>query len=200
MVITRDHGPQTIRWIGRRSLRFPAAAETQKPVLLPAGCLGGALPRRDLIVSPQHRILLQGEAVRDIAGSDAVLALAKGLMPLRGVRQMLGCREVTYHSLMFDRHEVIFAEGAPAESFYPGPQGMKMIGPALRAEIRAIFPGLTPESYGPGARPFATRRQAEAIARRLRDAPQEPAPVPETAAPEADAGPSPRLAHAGRGR
>lgn len=170
-IVTADRGAQPLRWIGRRRLKFPAGPDPQKPMLLPAGCLGHGLPRRDLILSPQHRVLLAGPEVARQTGHDEVLAIAKALTALPGVRAMNGRREVTYHSLLFDRHEVIRAEGARVESFYPGPYALGILDDEMRAEIRRLFPAVSDDpvaGYGPTARPILGRRDAERLALRLR--------------------------------
>ncbi|OIP87782.1 MAG: hypothetical protein AUK37_00870, partial [Rhodobacterales bacterium CG2_30_65_12] len=56
-VITLDDGPQPIRWIGKRRLRFDVPGPDQ-PVRIAPGALGPGLPRRALLLSPNHRVLL----------------------------------------------------------------------------------------------------------------------------------------------
>lgn len=50
--------------------------------------------------------------------------------------------EVIYFHLLFDRHEIIFANGAPTESFFPGPEAMDALDRDQRVESEAIFPDL----------------------------------------------------------
>ena len=57
--------------------------------------------------------------------------------------------EVEYFHLLFDHHEVIFAEGAPTESFYTGPEALKAISAEAMEEILAILPELNLLSYAP---------------------------------------------------
>ncbi|MDG1339311.1 MAG: Hint domain-containing protein [Paracoccaceae bacterium] len=57
--------------------------------------------------------------------------------------------EVEYFHLLFDHHEVIFAEGAPTESFYTGPEALKAISAEAMEEILAILPELNRLSYAP---------------------------------------------------
>jgi hypothetical protein len=69
---------------------------------------------------------------------------------------------VDYVHLMFDDHQIVFAEGAACESFHPGHVGMAGMITAAREEMLAIFPDLrvAPGGYGPLARP--SLRQWEA--------------------------------------
>ncbi|MEM7746477.1 MAG: Hint domain-containing protein [Pseudomonadota bacterium] len=152
MVLTRDQGPQPVLWIGGRTLHFPGALPSQKPLAFKAGSLGPNQPARDLIVSPQHRILRP-----DPSRSGEVLVPAKALLGLRGVRVMKGKRSVTYVSVLMARHQILAANGAWVESFYPGPVAMDLITPQHRREIANLIPGLQAdviEAYGPPARPL----------------------------------------------
>jgi hypothetical protein len=164
-VATLDHGLQRIRWIGS-SLR-PAIGDLA-PIRIAAGTLGN---RRDLLVSPQHRMLLRGWLAELHFGEPEVLVPAKALADGKSVRSETGGL-VEYFHILFDRHEIIFAEGAPSESFHPGEQGWKALDHATRAEILQIFPQLACPgfaAYGPAARPSLRGFEARTIARRYLD-------------------------------
>lgn len=134
LVTTKDNGPKRLLWSVMRALDNSAleAAPHLKPVLLQAGALGGERP---LIVSPQHGV------VKMINGEE-VLVRAKHLAEEGEprVRRMRGARSVTYVHLMFEQHEIIFAEGRPAESFYPGPMALRALQPDAIREFIEIFP------------------------------------------------------------
>ena len=145
-----------IRWIGSRSLILQPGSDAQRPIMFRAGSLGAGTPQRDLVVSPQHRICLD-------PNGEARLAPAKGLLALKGVRWMKGKRVVIYYSILLDQHAVIYAEGAPVESLYPGPVALHVLGPALRQQIHALIPGLQSfgvAAYGPPAHPLLSVGQA----------------------------------------
>ncbi|MEM1299248.1 MAG: Hint domain-containing protein [Pseudomonadota bacterium] len=161
LVDTLDHGPQRLLWHGARRLDFAAADASQKPIEIKPGALGSDRPSRPLVVSPQHRVLLQ-------TPQGDGLALAKGLLPAPGVRRMEGRREVTYHTLLFDQHEIIFAEGLAVETFFPGPFALGLLSPVQRLALLAHFPGLLEDpvrAYGPPVRRIMSRREAEEMAR-----------------------------------
>lgn len=167
-VITADHGPQTLRWIGRRDVDFTdpsnRRARDDKPVLIKAGALGDGQPTRDLVVSPQHRMVLSGKGVVNAFGTSEVFAIAKSLTSLPKVRTMAGKLQVSYFALLFDRHEVIFAEGAPTESFRPGPLVTSSFSADQLEEIHQIYPCLAsdPETApGPPARMLTKRPDVE---------------------------------------
>ena len=133
LVLTRDNGPQNVRAILVRELDFSTAPERLKPILFEKDSLGPCRPNSKLYVSPQHRML-----VKDQSGT-AVLVPAKALTSRRGIRVAQGKRQVTYIHLVFSRHEIIYANGSPTESFFPGPMALEAIPESCRAEIHDIF-------------------------------------------------------------
>ena len=142
-VFTRDNGIREIRWIGRRDL---GAAELAKmpnfqPILIRKGALGAEMPDRDMLVSPNHRMLLANELAEVMFGEREVLIAAKHLTGLKGVDRAL-TDTVSYIHLMFDHHEVILADAAWSESFQPGDYSMRGVSKDSRDEILALFPDL----------------------------------------------------------
>lgn len=142
-VITRDNGMQELRWIGKRTLdpKELTAAPNLQPVLVREGALGNGLPHKDLVVSPQHRMLIRSDRASLLYEESEVLVAAKDLVGMPGVERLAN-REVTYLHLLFDQHEVILANGAWSESFQPGDYSMKTLDTAQRAEIHYLFPEL----------------------------------------------------------
>lgn len=146
LVTTMDHGPRAIRLVLRRRLTFPASPDKHKPIEIKAAALGQGCPKRTLCVSPQHRLLITDTALSNALSLPEALVAAKGLLKLRGVRQKMGCREVEYIHLVFDQHEIIFAEGCPTESFFPGPVAVYSVDSGVQQELKEIFPGLSAAS------------------------------------------------------
>ena len=148
MVVTMDHGPQPIRWIGSSKCQ---ATGNMAPILIRKGALGNT---RDLRVSPQHRMLLSGWHAEVLFGEREVLATAKSLVNDHSILREEG-GEVEYFHMLFDSHEIVYAEGAPSESFHPGAEGWKALDEPTRNEILELFPQLANgnfDSYGPSAR------------------------------------------------
>ena len=144
LIPTMEQGAQPIRWIGRR--RFDRAAMLENPKLWPvrivAGALGNGLPRRDLLVSRQHRMLVQSKIAERMFGTPEVLIPAIKLIVLPGIFVDDSMHEVTYFHLLFDCHQVIFAEDAPTESLFTGAEALKSLGREAQREIFEIFPEL----------------------------------------------------------
>ncbi|MCV2889289.1 Hint domain-containing protein [Ruegeria aquimaris] len=142
-VITRDNGIQEIRWVGARTLTGAelARAGHLNPVLIRQGALGGGLPERDMIVSPNHRILVANDKTALYFEEREVLVAAKHLIGLDGV-DIVEMSEVTYIHFMFEQHEVVLSDGAWTESFQPGDQSLAGLGNAQRNELFELFPEL----------------------------------------------------------
>ncbi|MBF9060365.1 hypothetical protein HKCCSP123_14370 [Rhodobacterales bacterium HKCCSP123] len=174
MVLTTDHGPQPVRWLAARRLSAAdlAAAPHLRPIRIRAGALGPGLPRRDLTVSPQHRILVRSKVAERMFGSPEVLVAARQLLELDGVVVVDDGHGVDYWHFMCDRHEVVLAEGLEAETLFTGPEALKAIPQECRDELFALFPDLrdAPSSDRRPARPLprgAACRQM--VARHIRN-------------------------------
>lgn len=170
LVVTRDHGPQPLVWAG--ACRVDAARLDLQPNLRPiriaAGALGPGQPARDLLLSPQHRVLVRSKIAQRMFGTFEVLVAAKQLLQLDGIDVAEDLDEVDYFHLLFDQHEIVVSEGAETESLYTGPEALKSVGPAAREEILTIFPELRDrdiEAEPPrAARPLPSGRMARKLA------------------------------------
>ena len=134
--LTRDHGRQPIRWIGHARLRAVGAFA---PVVITAGTLGNG---GDLILSQHHRVFLYQR--RRLPGLETAELLVQARHFVDGAAVYL--REggyVDYFSLVFDHHEIIYAEGVPSESLMVNDATVNRLPPDIAAEVRAQFPGLS---------------------------------------------------------
>lgn len=146
-VLTLDRGYQTIRWIGSRNLSAAQLADHPKmcPIRIRAGALGVNQPERDLLVSPQHRILVRSIIAERMFGQSEVLVAAKQLLEMDGVEIAEDVTSITYWHFMFEAHQIVFANGAATESLYTGSEALKAVGNAARQEILVLFPELDKE-------------------------------------------------------
>ncbi|MFY0632806.1 MAG: Hint domain-containing protein [Vannielia sp.] len=142
-VLTRDHGVKRLEWVGQRLLNTHhlAANPRLQPVLIKAGALGYDLPERDILVSPQHKMLISDARAEMLFGEHEVLVSAVHLVGLPGIEQV-EMDEVVYVHVMFDAHEIIMAEGAWTESYQPGAHVLGEMEDEQREEIFEIFPEL----------------------------------------------------------
>ncbi|MFW2588586.1 Hint domain-containing protein [Sagittula sp. SSi028] len=159
LVMTRDNGPQPVRWAGRRVV---AAKGSLAPIRIAAGALGD---HDTVMVSPQHRVLVQDMLAHLMFEEPEVLAAAKHLINDGSIRRVEG-REVEYVHILFDQHEIIRANGLLSESFLPGGEVANIFEQETLDEICEIFPELnveTGEGYGPPARRILKAYEAAAI-------------------------------------
>ncbi len=159
MVRTRDKGAMPIRWIGAVTRD---CEERFMPVRIKKGALGGGLPERDLVVSPQHRMLLRSKIAGRMFGTPEMLVAAKKLIGIPGIDLARDHERVTYVHFLLETHEIVFAEGAPSESLLAGPQARMALGQEEAAEIEALFPGLLDQTCAP-ALPIAQGRPVQTL-------------------------------------
>lgn len=167
-VLTADRGLQPLRWIGSRKL---SAADLQarpelRPIRISAGALGKGTPFRDLIVSPQHRILVRSQIAMKMFGALEVLVAAKQLLQVDGIDIAHDLTEVEYFHFLFDHHEVVLSEGAETESLYTGIEALRSVGFAAREEIFTLFPQLrdiTAQAESASARLLASGRMGRKL-------------------------------------
>ncbi|WP_120633385.1 Hint domain-containing protein [Ruegeria sp. EL01] len=170
---TAGNGRCPIRWIGHR--RFDAKSLRDNPKLLPvrivAGALGHGLPQRDLLVSRQHRMLVQSQIAQRMFGAAEVLVPAIKLTSLPGIFVDETVQSVEYFHLLFDQHQVIWAENAPTESLFTGPEALKSLSDAARQEIFCIFPELSgmAHSVDPARMIPCGKQQKQLVARHLKN-------------------------------
>ncbi|WP_347310619.1 Hint domain-containing protein [Defluviimonas sp. SAOS-178_SWC] len=170
-VLTKDHGYQTLRWIGRRDLTPAdlAAHPTLRPILIRAGAFGPAMPARDMRLSPQHRVLLSGARAELFAGEAEVFAPAVHFVGLSGVVRDAASGGTSYIHLLFDRHEIVRSDGIWSESFQPAAAMLSGLERDQRDEVLALFPeligDLSPANNGnyPAARSTVKRHEARLI-------------------------------------
>ncbi len=169
LVMTRDHGLQPLRWAGKRIM---TATDLKlrthlRPIRIRAHALGLNTPSTDLLVSPQHRILVRSEIARRMFDQDEVLVAAKHLCELDGIEVADEITQISYHHIMFDQHEVVIANGAESESLYAGPQALKSVSSESRNEILTLFPELAEMSEAPAsARYLVSGRKGRKLASR----------------------------------
>lgn len=149
LVLTRDNGPQPIRWIGCSTVD---AQGKEAPVRIRKGKFDAT---KDLWVSQQHRILLEDMRAELLFGEPEVLVRARDLQDDGAVRVIESDGTVTYFHMLFDTHQIVRAHGVWSESYQPGPMTMAGFDPHIQDEIVTLFPQIqrdTWEGYGPTAR------------------------------------------------
>jgi hypothetical protein len=171
LVTTLDGNPQAIRWIGSKKLsRLDLIANPKiRPVLVRSDALGPGMPRTNLLVSPQHRLLVRSKVAQRVFGDLEILVPAQKLTALPGVEVVENCEEVEYFHFALEEHSIVVADGAYTESLYIGPEALNMLSKEAIEELRFLFPDLLDETAFPTpARPlFARRKHIDELCRRL---------------------------------
>lgn len=170
MVQTKDRGLQPISWIGSRAIsaRQLQASPHLRPICIAKGALGDGVPSADLVVSPQHRVLVRSKIAQKMFGTQEVLVAAKQLLQVNGVDIMdVSDAGVEYYHVLFAQHEIVLSNGAETESLYTGAEALKTISKSARAEIFNLFPELQDADYQAiGARALVSGRKGRALATR----------------------------------
>lgn len=141
-VLTQDNGFQELIMTTSRVVEASELQRNPKlfPVRITKGALGSGLPVRDLLVSRQHRMAVKSNIVKRMFASDTALVAAIRLTEVPGIHVDDTVERVEYFHLIFKMHQVIFAEGAPTESFLLNPETQKTLSKAQREEFAALFP------------------------------------------------------------
>ena len=163
-IMTRDCGPQEVQWIGRR--RMTGARMFVMPELRPIrfrpGALGIDRPDQELLVSPEHRMLVRGPVARSLFNTPEVLVTARSLVNGSNISVDVSVREVDYIHLLLPRHQVIWANGVETESFHPASASLSALSETDRARLLRQVPGMdsNPHLYGEYARRSLTQSEA----------------------------------------
>ncbi|MEL6680492.1 MAG: Hint domain-containing protein [Pseudomonadota bacterium] len=171
LIETFRHGLRPLRCLLRRRFdRVDLAANPRLcPIRIEKGALGHDLPRSDLVLSPQHRVLVRSAIARRMFGTEEVLIAANKLLPLPGVAVVEDAEEVEYFHLLLDAHEIIFSNGAPTESLLTGMEALRALTPDGRNELLAIFPEVREMFASPAAPIPPGHRQKRLIARHAKN-------------------------------
>lgn len=163
-VLTRDNGPQPILWKGEGHINATRLrlSPDLRPIRLRADALGQDRPDGDLIVSPQHRLLLRGRVADRLFGEAEVFVAAEDLVNNRSVHVDHRVRAAVYIHLLLPRHEVVWANGLETESFHPADMDVMQIEPVARRKLLEVDPTLvdTGDGYGAHARRRLSRGEA----------------------------------------
>lgn len=167
LVITADNGLQAIRWIGTK---YISGARLQAhphlcPIRIKAHAFGYNRPDRDLLVSPQHRMFLKSRQAQLMFGEAEILVSAKNLVNDKTIMVDNQAKQANYIHILFDRHELVQANGSWSESFHPGEMAHDAIEDIARTELYHIFPELltNPISFGQSVRQSINAREASVL-------------------------------------
>ncbi|MEO1139759.1 MAG: Hint domain-containing protein [Pseudomonadota bacterium] len=155
-VQTKDNGAEEVQWVGSRRMTGARlfAMPHLRPVRIRAGALGVQRPEEELLVSPEHRMLVTGSVAQALYNTPEVLVSAKDLIDGRNIAVDLAVREVTYVHLLLPRHQILWANGVETESFHPASASLSALDDEDRKRLLEYNPHLEhePQAYGGFAR------------------------------------------------
>lgn len=160
MVLTRDNGFQPLLWIGTTTRQ---ATGSDAPIRLAKDALGN---HEAVEFSPNHRILIKSSQAAMLFGESEVLVKAKDLVNGDTITVREDHAPVTYVHILFDRHEIVRANGLDSESYHPGQETLDSFDAETRDEILRLMPNsdaLMGYGFGPSARVSLRKYEAEAL-------------------------------------
>jgi Ca2+-binding RTX toxin-like protein len=169
LVQTLDRGFQPMRWVGRRHVDAIELAnnENLRPIRIRTDVISAGNDVGSLLVSPQHRIMIASKVTERMFGDTEVLVAAKQLLAIDGVDIADDLEDVTYFHILFDQHEIIYADQVPTESLYLGEEAQKSLSPEGREEVYALFPEVAlPTFMATSCRPIIPAKRARKLALR----------------------------------
>ncbi|MEP3348045.1 MAG: Hint domain-containing protein [Litoreibacter sp.] len=135
LVTTRNDGAQPIRWAGKRRV---LGRGKFAPIRIATGALSNS---ETLWVSPEHRMMVEGPMVELICDTSSALVAAKLLVGMPGITQE-NVAEITYHHLLFNKHQIILGAGCWSESFFLAINALSGLDHDAQRELQEIFPEL----------------------------------------------------------
>jgi len=132
-VLTRDNGVQEVRWIGHSTVR---AVGEFAPISIRKGALNND---HDLVVSPDHRLFIYQREDAIGVGRKEVLVKARHLVNGDTITRQDG-GFVEYFQLLFDQHEIIYAEGIAAETLLVDTRTRAALPPELDEVLAKALP------------------------------------------------------------
>ena len=143
-VWTRRRADAPLRWVASSTVE---ARGKHAPVLLRCGAFGN---NRDLLVSPQHRMLVRSAVVEMLFAEHEALVPAVHLVGLPGIERAPQA-SITYYHLLFEAHEIVDSNGCLTESFFPTQHSVSALDRATQREVLALFPDLAKDASAAAA-------------------------------------------------
>jgi len=168
-VVTKDGGSREVLWVGSRHISRARLLTSPdlRPVRISSGAIRLDQPSEELLVSPDHCVLMGDEKTQELWREAEVLVAARDLVGRPGIRRMPAMNSVTYYHLMLEDHGILIANGVETESFHPGATNLAGIAEDQRVRLFDIMPDLQRQAanYGPTARRVLGPHEARQFAR-----------------------------------
>lgn len=111
------------------------------PIKIPGGAFSSTSNNANLLVSPQHRMLIRSKVVQQMYGTQEILAPAAQLIGFKGIHRVETENPFSYIHLLLNEHSIIEANGIGTESLFLGRSALADLS---RSEMRVIRKTLRP--------------------------------------------------------
>lgn len=158
-IVTRDNGLQPLRWLSARRVTGQGAFA---PVVIPANTFGR---HGEVRMAPGQGVFMNGACTEMLLGRSEVLVRADDLADDQMIRRAES-ESAEYWLVLFNMHQVIYAEGLETESFHPHLRALAGMEPERRAHMIAHFPEFDhcEPDFGPSVRPVLKGHEARLVA------------------------------------
>ena len=147
LVVSRDGGVVPVEWAGNRTFTsFELALHPHlRPIRIKKDALGPNNPSADLVVSPQHRVLISDWRAEYFFGEEEVLVPARALLNDHSVLVDRLQTGVDYYHVLLQDHDLLSANGQWAESLFPSAEALETLTAAQQEELEYLIPGFFDE-------------------------------------------------------
>ncbi len=134
-----------------------------RPISFAPNSLGPSLPDKQMKLSPQHKLWINSPLNALYCEYDTLLISAKHLTNGTTIKVDHTTQGEEYIHLLFDCHEIIYADGVETESFNPGEWAMGLMEAEAKLELDIQFPHLRDTNMLPGFNLYPTVKTHEAL-------------------------------------
>ncbi|MEY8883254.1 Hint domain-containing protein [Donghicola sp. XS_ASV15] len=145
VLLTRDNGFRPVLWVGhsKYNLSGSTGGARLQPILIKANALGNGVPQSDLLVSPDHQMLLTRRFAPSPLATTEMLVPARHLLGQAGIL-VAPQREVEFVHVLMERHEILLADGAWTESYRPDTTVVRSLPVQVREDLLSALSGRDP--------------------------------------------------------
>lgn len=151
LIVTRDNGLQPVRMIWTRTVTAAeiAADPSLAPVRFKSRAIGPMMPQRDLLLAPDHRVLVPGWRLADVADDCPCLLAAREISEVSDAGFIdKNHSEITFYNVLFEDHQVFTANGLPVESYLPSVDAVDALDESVGRDIEELFANATDATPG----------------------------------------------------
>lgn len=162
-LLTVDGTYTPLRLVLNRAVTRKEFLQNEKlaPIRIKSGALGLGLPKVDLLVSRQHRMLVSSSITERMFNEPSVLVAAIRLTVLPGIFVDTDVTDVVYYHLLLGQHFIIFAEGAPTESLFIGEHIKSSLPAAAMEDLSLLFPQIAKIGHSPASACYIPDRKRQ---------------------------------------